>query len=117
VTQSQPVEVLLFHVCDDAEKILQAYHRASQQLAGVPGLIENELLQQVFAPDSFLVRSRWQSWEAFDAWERGAAHKDQTEALRPYRDFRFGRPFAIFRRTAGYQAASPDAQPATELAG
>ncbi|WP_275416024.1 hypothetical protein [Streptomyces sioyaensis] len=39
---------------------------------------------------------------AFRTWEAGAAHRDSTSPLRPFRDHDGGRPFEIFRVTAAY---------------
>jgi hypothetical protein len=39
---------------------------------------------------------------AFCTWEAGAAHRDSTSPLRPFRDHDGGRPFEIFHVSAAY---------------
>jgi heme-degrading monooxygenase HmoA len=102
---SGEVRVLLFHRAENAEAIEAAYHEASARLAGVPGLTGNELLRSV--PDSaeFVVVSSWRDFAAFQEWERGEAHKDQTAPLRPYRDVASGRPFGVYNVLASYRTS------------
>ncbi|KNB50325.1 antibiotic biosynthesis monooxygenase family protein [Streptomyces caatingaensis] len=99
------LRVMLHHVTDDVPGIESAYHEASSRLAGVPGLLGNELLRSVHDPRGFVVVSSWRDVAAFRAWERGAAHRDQTAPLRPYRDLSLERPFGVYRVTAAYPAA------------
>lgn len=54
-----------------------------------------------------MVVSSWADLAAFDAWEQGAGHKDQTAPLRPYRDLSLARPFAVYRVAA--TRSGPDA--------
>lgn len=96
------VRVLLFHEAPDAAAVTAAYHAVSAELAGTPGLIGNELLSSVHDPTWVLVMSEWTDLAAFDAWERGTAHKGQTSALRPFRDTRMVRPFGVFEVRASY---------------
>jgi heme oxygenase (mycobilin-producing) len=105
VTGSQ-VEVVLYHVCDDREEIVSAYHESSRRMAGTPGLLENKLLTAMDDPRSFVVVSVWQDWAAFAAWESGAPHKNQTAPLRPFRELTRKRPFEIYNEVARYAAAS-----------
>ena len=90
---SGTVRVLLYHLTAEAERIEEAYHRVSEVLAGVDGLLGNELMRSVFNPHGFVVMSTWSHREAFDRWEQGTAHKDDTAPLRPYRDV--GNPNAL----------------------
>ncbi|WP_225439866.1 antibiotic biosynthesis monooxygenase family protein [Amycolatopsis eburnea] len=99
------VRVLLYHLADDAAGIEAAYHEASRRLEGVPGLLGNELLRSVHAENGFVVVSSWTDLAAFDAWERGAGHKEQTAPLRPYRDLSLDRPFAVYRVAATHTAS------------
>jgi heme-degrading monooxygenase HmoA len=94
------VRVLLWHRGDVAG-ITEAYHAASRELAGTPGLRGNELLQVVGDPDCLLVASEWESRDAFEQWERGVRHKGQTAPLRPFRDQR-DRPYEVLRVVASY---------------
>ncbi|MEV7601783.1 antibiotic biosynthesis monooxygenase family protein [Kitasatospora sp. NPDC089797] len=89
---------------DEAElaAVRAAYHQVSRRLAAVPGMLGNELLQHGHDPFSLVVVSRWESRAAFDAWESGAEHREDTAPLRPYRDDRTGRPFAIYQVDAAY---------------
>ncbi|KDN20368.1 antibiotic biosynthesis monooxygenase family protein [Amycolatopsis rifamycinica] len=98
------VRVLLYHVADDAAGIEAAYHEASRRLAGVPGLVSDELLRSVHAENGFVVVSSWTDLAAFDAWEQGAGHKEQTAPLRPYRDLSLARPFGVYRVAAAHRA-------------
>ncbi|MEW2608853.1 antibiotic biosynthesis monooxygenase family protein [Streptomyces sp. NPDC047880] len=111
------VEVVLYHVSDDPDRVLPAYHEASRRMAGTAGLLGNKLLHALGDPRSYVVVSRWSDWEAFTAWESGPAHKDQTAPLRPLRDTGRDRPFEIYRELAAYagdRAATPvaDGRPA-----
>ncbi|MFD9893890.1 antibiotic biosynthesis monooxygenase family protein [Amycolatopsis sp. NPDC059027] len=100
---SEEVRVLLYHRAEDAEGIESAYHAASARLAGVPGLTGNELLRSVTDTGEFVVVSSWRDFAAFQEWERGEAHRDQTAPLRPYRDVESGRPFGVYQVLASYQ--------------
>ena len=97
------LRVLLYHATDDVAGIESAYHEASARLAGVPGLLGNELLHSAHDPKGFVVVSSWRDVAAFDEWERGSEHKEQTAPLRPYRDLSLTRPFAVYRVTASYR--------------
>ncbi|MEU1180036.1 antibiotic biosynthesis monooxygenase [Streptomyces sp. NPDC005820] len=102
-----PVEVVLHHLSDDVRQVERAYHEASRRMAGTPGLLGNRLLHAVGDPRALVVVSRWSDWEAFEAWERGAAHKEQTAPLRPFRDLERDRPFEIYREVAHYESGHP----------
>ncbi|MEV0998887.1 antibiotic biosynthesis monooxygenase [Nonomuraea sp. NPDC050202] len=96
------VRVLLYHTATDVAAIEKAYHEASNRLAGVPGLLSNELLRSVTDDGGFVVVSMWRSLADFQEWERGPDHKWQTAPLRPFRDGRMSRPFAVYQVTASY---------------
>ncbi|MEU7024553.1 antibiotic biosynthesis monooxygenase [Streptomyces sp. NPDC046203] len=98
------VEVVLYHLCDGPDEVTAAYHETSRRMAGTPGLLGNELLHALGDPRSYVVVSRWSSWESFTAWEGGAGHKEQTAPLRPFRDTTRDRPFEIYRELASYHA-------------
>ncbi|MFJ9630092.1 antibiotic biosynthesis monooxygenase family protein [Streptomyces sp. NPDC091280] len=102
-----PLEVVLHHLSDDAEQVVRAYHEASRRMAGTPGLLGNRLLHAVSDPRALVVVSRWRDRAAFEAWERGLAHKEQTAPLRPYRDLQRDRPFEIYRELARYESDRP----------
>jgi heme oxygenase (mycobilin-producing) len=82
------VRVLVWHRVppDATETVADAYRTISQQLAGTPGLIGNELLRSPQQPDSMVVGSEWESLADFLAWERTDSHRSTTAPLRPYRD-------------------------------
>ncbi|MFB9364632.1 antibiotic biosynthesis monooxygenase family protein [Kitasatospora sp. NPDC001664] len=105
------VEVVLYHLSDDPAAVLTAYHESSRRMAGTPGLLGNRLLGAPGRPDCFVVVSRWADWEAFERWEGGARHRDQTAPLRPFRDTARERPFEIYRELASYGAASREPDP------
>jgi heme-degrading monooxygenase HmoA len=99
------VRVFVYQLArDEAElaAVRAAYHQVSERLAKVPGMLGNELLRQTADPSSLVVVSRWASMAAFEEWEAGPGHRDDTAPLRPYRDTRTGRPFAIHRVDAAY---------------
>lgn len=97
-----PVRVMVYHRTTDVSAVETAYHRTSKDLAGVPGLLGNELLRSVHDPTSFVVVSMWESREAFDQWEQGADHKGTTAPLRPFRDTTLPRPFAVYEVSSSY---------------
>jgi heme-degrading monooxygenase HmoA len=87
----------------DPDGVGQAYHQISAALAGVPGLLGNELLREVGSSEPrFVVMSEWESLTAFQRWEQGADHRLTTAPLRPYQDSRRGQPFALYEVTARY---------------
>lgn len=96
------VRVLLYHTGDDRDAIEAAYHEASNHLAGVPGMLGNELLASMSDPQGFVVVSSWRDVASFQEWEGGTEHKQQTAPLRPFRDHRMARPFDIYRVAASY---------------
>ncbi|MER7751185.1 antibiotic biosynthesis monooxygenase family protein [Kitasatospora sp. NPDC097643] len=99
------VRVLVYQAAVDEEQldaVRAAYHVVSGRLAQVPGMLGNELLRNPYDPTALVVVSRWASRAAFDAWEAGAEHRDDTAPLRPYRDHRAGSPFAIYEVEAAY---------------
>ncbi|NSC21564.1 antibiotic biosynthesis monooxygenase [Streptomyces albus subsp. chlorinus] len=100
------VRVLLYHSTEDEAGIRAAYHEVSSRMAGVPGLLGNELLRSDHDSRQFLVISRWASREDFDRWEQGAQHKGQTAPLRPYRDTGMARPFGVYTVDAAYTEES-----------
>ena len=100
------VQVIVYHLADDPEAVLAAYHESSARMAGTPGLLGNELQQGVTDERSFAVVSRWAGWADFASWEAGAGHREQTAPLRAYRDHTRQRPFEVFRVTARHGAAA-----------
>ncbi len=87
----------------DPDGVEKAYHQISAALAGVPGLLGNELMREVGQDGAaFVVMSEWESMSAFQRWEQGADHRRTTAPLRPYQDSRRGRPFALYEVTAQY---------------
>lgn len=96
------VRVLIFNETDDEAGIEAAYHEISRLLAPVPGLLSNELLRSVHAPNEFVVLSHWESMAAFRRWEEGADHHATTAPLRPFRDTGMAKPFGIYRISAAY---------------
>ncbi|MGW3497530.1 antibiotic biosynthesis monooxygenase family protein [Streptomyces sp. NPDC001020] len=99
------VRVVVYQAAYDDEQLAQvraAYHRVSERLAGVPGMLGNELLRSPADPTALAVMSRWESMQAFLAWEAGADHRQDTAPLRPFRDTRTGVPFAVYEVDAAY---------------
>ncbi|WP_307545722.1 antibiotic biosynthesis monooxygenase [Streptomyces sp. V3I8] len=87
---------------DEWAAIQQAYRQVSSRLAGVPGLLGNELMRSAADPSSVAVVSRWRDLAAFQEWEQGGAHRETTASLRPYRDSRLPVPFGVYRIEAAY---------------
>jgi heme-degrading monooxygenase HmoA len=99
------VRVLVYQAAYDDEQLAavrDAYHRVSERMAGVPGLLGNELLRSPADPTALAVMSRWESMTAFLDWERGTDHRRDTAPLRPYRDTRTSVPFALYEVEAAY---------------
>ncbi|MBO8188107.1 MULTISPECIES: antibiotic biosynthesis monooxygenase family protein [Streptomyces] len=99
------VRVLVYQAAYDDEQLAavrDAYHQVSKRMARVPGMLGNELLRSPADPTALVVVSRWSDMAAFRAWEEGAAHKDDTAPLRPYRDTRLKVPFGIYEVDATY---------------
>ncbi|WP_410601167.1 antibiotic biosynthesis monooxygenase family protein [Amycolatopsis sp. lyj-90] len=96
------IRVLVYCGTKDVDGIVAAYHQASGSLAGVPGLLGNELLRSVHDPLGFVVASSWHSAEEFAAWEQGVDHKGQTAPLRPFQDNRMRSSFGIYQVMAQY---------------
>jgi heme-degrading monooxygenase HmoA len=80
--------VIVWHKAPDGgpDALEQAYHAISEQLAGTPGMLGNELLRSVLRPDRFAVLSEWETLAAFQAWEQGPDHRGYTSPLRQYQD-------------------------------
>jgi heme-degrading monooxygenase HmoA len=84
------------------------YRRVSQDLAGAPGLIGNELLRSIADPDRFVIMSEWRSLKAFDAWAATPGHL-VTAPLRRYRvKGARGKPFEMYEVVDAYAYADPD---------
>ncbi|OEV13696.1 antibiotic biosynthesis monooxygenase family protein [Streptomyces nanshensis] len=100
------VRVLVYAASADGpqgeEAVRQAYHRTSKDLAGVPGLLGNELLRSAHEPDRYVVMSEWQDLAAFQRWEEGAEHRDTTAPLRPFQDHEQRRVFGVYEVEAAY---------------
>jgi heme-degrading monooxygenase HmoA len=102
---SAEVRVLVYQQARDEEELKAvrvAYDLVSERMAGVPGLLGNELLQSETDPTALVVASRWADLAAFQAWERGAGHRESTEPLRPYRDRRLAVPFGVYQVVSAY---------------
>lgn len=101
------IRVLLYHSTGDPAEIEAAYHTVSREMAGVPGLVGNELLRSEIDPTEFVVSSTWTSRADFDRWEQGPDHKRQTAPLRPYRHTGMERPYGFY--TVAAEHAGPAA--------
>jgi len=106
---SAAVRVLLYHRTDDEPGIEEAYHKVSAVLAGVPGLLGNELLRSIHDTRGFVVMSTWRDRAAFDRWEQGAAHKGDTAPLRRFRDVGNRNALGIFEVVAVHATVAPSA--------
>lgn len=105
-----PVRVLVYYrtAPDQAAAVEQGYHAISQQIAGAPGLLRNELLRSVSDESSLVVFSEWESLEAFSVWSSRAEHRNITSSLRPYADTESGRAsFAVYEMIGCYESVSP----------
>ncbi|MFH8349813.1 antibiotic biosynthesis monooxygenase family protein [Streptomyces sp. NPDC018045] len=97
--------VIVYQAAYDEQQLAavrSAYHQVSERMAGVPGLLGNELLRSPADPTALAVMSRWESMAAFLAWEGGADHRQDTAPLRPFRDTRTAAPFAVYEVDAAY---------------
>jgi len=105
------VRVLLYASSPKAEPdaVHDIYHQVSQRLAGTPGLLKSELLQDVSDACDFVIMSEWSSLTAFRTWDDGPDHTSATAPLRPYHNHHggYGRAFGIYQVTAEYRALAP----------
>ncbi|MEV6399180.1 antibiotic biosynthesis monooxygenase family protein [Streptomyces sp. NPDC051907] len=102
---AREVRVLVYQAAHDDEQleaVRQAYHLVSKRLAGVEGMLGNELLRSPLDPTALVVVSRWADLAAFRRWEESAEHREDTAPLRPYRDTRLAVPFGIYEVEAAY---------------
>jgi heme-degrading monooxygenase HmoA len=101
---TQLIRILLYHNIppEGIGTIEKAYREISEELAGTPGLLSNELLRSLTDPGVFVVLSAWRSLEAFASWDKGPDHKGQTSPLRPYQDQTRDKPWEIFTVTDSY---------------
>ncbi|MGX2993078.1 antibiotic biosynthesis monooxygenase family protein [Streptomyces sp. JNUCC 64] len=102
MTVAPAVEVVLYHLSPSSEDVLAAYHETSRRMAGTPGLLGNQLMNELGRPESYVVVSHWDTWESFEEWESGPEHKGQTAPLREFRDTERARPFEIYEVLASY---------------
>ncbi len=100
------VRVLLYAAAPEGRPgtIRTVYDQISQRLAGTPGLLRNELLQDIDSCGDFVIMSEWSSLEAFRTWDSGPGHTSATAPLRPYHspDRGYGRAFGIYQVAAEY---------------
>ncbi|NEW71403.1 antibiotic biosynthesis monooxygenase family protein [Streptomyces rhizosphaericus] len=89
------------------EAVRRAYHRTSQDLAGVPGLLGNELLRSAHEPNRYVVLSEWRDLAAFRRWEEGAGHRETTAPLRPFQDHEQRRVFGVYEVQDAYTGEEP----------
>lgn len=99
---SAEVRVLVYHSTVDGLGIEKAYREVSADLAGVPGMLGNELLRSVGDGTGFVVLSRWRDLTSFTEWEQGARHRDSTAPLRSYQDKKLAVPFGVYEVAAAY---------------
>jgi heme-degrading monooxygenase HmoA len=105
VEGQERVRVLIYAAApeSDPDGVEKAYHEISTALRGVPGLLGNELLREMGSDRArFVVMSEWESFGAFQRWEKGADHRNTTAPLRPYQDTSGGRSFALYAVNARY---------------
>jgi heme-degrading monooxygenase HmoA len=99
------VRVFVYQQARDAlelSAVQEAYDLVSGRMAGVPGMLGNELLRSAADPTALVVVSRWADMASFQEWEQGAGHRGDTAPLRPYRDTRLAVPFAVHQVEAAY---------------
>ena len=80
-----------------------AYHQISQRLAGTPGLLNSELLEEVTGSGEYIIMSEWSSMDAFRVWENGPEHRHTTAPLRPYHSRGPEAAFGIYKVAAEYR--------------
>jgi heme-degrading monooxygenase HmoA len=100
--RSGEIRVLVYHHAEDPEAVRRAYHEVSSALAGVPGMLGNELLESVAGHPGFVVLSRWRDLQAFLAWEQSAEHRQSTAPLRRFQDRGMAVPYAVYQVHAVY---------------
>jgi heme-degrading monooxygenase HmoA len=82
------------------------YHQINQRLAGTPGLLNSELLEDVTGSGEYIIMSEWSSIDAFQAWENGPDHKHSTAPLRPYHSGYQGTAFGIYSVAAEHSGSA-----------
>lgn len=92
------VRVLVYYTAPETEHaaVLDAYRKVSDGMRGTPGLLSSQLLRSALDGDGFAVLSEWTDLPRFQVWEEGSRHKEQTSALRSYRDEGRGRGYEIY---------------------
>lgn len=103
--------VFLLRVADGAqERFLAAYQQIRHQVASVAGHLVDQLCQSTTDPAEWMITSEWESPEHFDAWERGAGHRELAGPLVACTTQRRSLRYLVRYQTHG-AAAVPDRVP------
>ncbi|MER7660806.1 MULTISPECIES: SchA/CurD-like domain-containing protein [unclassified Streptomyces] len=92
--------ILLLDLHDGAQKqFLEAYEHMRNQVASVPGHINDQLCQSIENPSQWLITSEWESAPPFLAWVNSEEHVETVQPLHScVRDTRSLR-FSVLRET------------------
>lgn len=64
-------------------EFLAAYEKVRHEVAeGVPGHIVDQMCRSAQDPEQWLITSEWRDLDAFLAWERSPAHREQVAPMR-----------------------------------
>ncbi|MFI7499976.1 SchA/CurD-like domain-containing protein [Streptomyces sp. NPDC049687] len=99
--------VLLVDVYDGAQQqFLEAYEQLCNQVASVPGHVNDQLCQSIENPSQWLITSEWESAPPFLTWVNSEEHVEMVKPLHScVRDTRSLR-FHVVRETGGPASAA-----------
>ncbi|MFF4587474.1 SchA/CurD-like domain-containing protein [Streptomyces sp. NPDC001388] len=99
--------VLLVDVYDGAQQqFLEAYEQLCNQVASVPGHVNDQLCQSIENPSQWLITSEWESAPPFLTWVNSEEHVEMVKPLHNcVRDTRSLR-FHVVRETGGPASAA-----------
>nr|MDT0657305.1 antibiotic biosynthesis monooxygenase family protein [Micromonospora sp. DSM 115978] len=90
-------------------EFLRAYERIRHQVAAsVVGHVRDQVCQSVTDPEQWLITSEWTSLASFEAWERGAEHRELAGPLRACATEARSMRFLIRAETAGRRPVGSD---------
>ncbi|MFD5732761.1 antibiotic biosynthesis monooxygenase [Streptomyces sp. 2333.5] len=101
--------VLLLDLHEGAQqRFMEAYEHLRNQVASVPGHINDQLCQSIENPSQWLITSEWESAPPFLAWVNSEEHVKMVQPLHScVRDTRSLR-FSVLRETSNIASLAPE---------